>query len=165
MSTTSGQTFRAHRIGEVLTSDDDFTLQVDQPYRAGLQGLVEFSHVIVAWWAHEATDQAAEDTVMADDTPYLEGPQNVGVFSTRSPSRPTPLGLSVCAVTTVDQANGAVGLGWIDALDGTPVVDIKPYFPSSDRVRDVATPDWCATWPPCLEDSADFAWETVLSEL
>jgi tRNA (Thr-GGU) A37 N-methylase len=59
----------------------------------------------------------------------------------------------------VDLENGLVIVPWIDAEDGTPILDIKPYHPSSDRVRDVRMPEWCAHWPQSLEDSAAFDWE------
>lgn len=158
------QTFDVRRIGEISVDGHEFNLWIDEPYRRGLRGLAEFSHVIITWWAHETPNQEPAETLIAHETPYLKGPENVGVFSTRSPQRPNRLGISVCAIASIDEQSGMISLGWIDALNETPVVDLKPYFPSSDRVRDAETPDWCAGWPACLEDSASFAWETVLSE-
>jgi tRNA (Thr-GGU) A37 N-methylase len=53
----------------------------------------------------------------------------------------------------------AVELESAYAEDGTPVIDLKPYHPSSDTVRLAKRPPWCAAWPSCYEDSADFAWD------
>jgi tRNA (Thr-GGU) A37 N-methylase len=49
-----------------------------------------------------------------------------------------------------------VHLAWIDAFDGTPVLDLKPYIPISDRVRDVRIAEWLADWPEWMEDAAEF---------
>jgi len=129
-----------------------------------LEGLADFSHLIVTWWADRADELAGHGPLVAEPTPYVEGPTRAGVFATRSPLRPTPIGLSVAGIISVDDTAGEIELGWIDALDNTPVVDIKPYFPSSDRVRDATVPSWCATWPNCLEDSSAFDWAAVLRE-
>lgn len=83
----------------------------------------------------------------------------MGTFATRSPERPNPIALSCCGVTYVDLDNGIIGLEYIDARNGSPVLDIKPYTPSIDRVEKVSMPDWCAHWSRCYEDSGDFDWE------
>ena len=67
-------------------------------------------------------------------------------MATRSPIRPNPIAVTACALLAVDAENG------------TPVLDIKPYEPSDDKVRDVKMPDWCAHWPACLEESENFDW-------
>ena len=59
----------------------------------------------------------------------------------------------------MDKENAIVGLSYIDANDGTPVLDIKPYPPSLDRVESPAVPGWCAHWPRNIEGSGDFDWE------
>jgi hypothetical protein len=53
---------------------------------------------------------------------------------------------------------GIVRVPFMDAEDGTPILDIKPYHPSVDRIREVRVPAWCATWPQWYEDSATFDW-------
>jgi tRNA (Thr-GGU) A37 N-methylase len=62
------------------------------------------------------------------------------------------------AVISVDVEKGLVIVPWIDAEDGTPILDIKPYHPSSDRIRDVTMPKWCQHWPQWYEDSGEFDW-------
>lgn len=52
----------------------------------------------------------------------------------------------------------------MDAEDGTPVIDIKPYTPSFDRVESPIVPDWCASWPKDVETSGDFGWKHSISD-
>jgi tRNA (Thr-GGU) A37 N-methylase len=63
----------------------------------------------------------------------------------------------------VDPQNHRLEISYTDAEDGTPVLDIKPYHPSEDRVRDVRMPDWCAHWPEYWEESGDFDWSGEFS--
>ncbi len=156
MSTPS-DTFTISQIG-TLTTGNGFTLTVDEPYRQGLDGLEGFSHVIVLWVAHQ-TDEGS----IVLNNPYVEGPERPGVFSTRSASRPNRLGISVAPVVSTDFDRGQLTLAWIDTLDQTPVVDVKPYFPSSDRVSQATTPDWCSNWPQNLEESATFDWDSAFN--
>jgi tRNA-Thr(GGU) m(6)t(6)A37 methyltransferase TsaA len=171
--TTTTATTTTTVIGTVEAKNGRFAITIDPQYRPGLEGLADFSHVMVAWWADRTAEHAElgeheENTghgpLVLEQTPYVEGPDRAGVFATRSPLRPTPLGISVAGIVSIDEVTGTIELGWIDAVDETPVVDIKPYFPSSDRVRDVAMPSWCASWPANLEESATFDWEAVLRE-
>ena len=92
--------------------------------------------------------------------PYIRGPERLGVFSTRSPQRPNPLAVSCAQVLCVDSACGAVDLAYLDAADGTPVLDLKPYTPSLDRVERPGGPDWCAHWPGSVEASGAFDWSS-----
>jgi hypothetical protein len=66
-----------------------------------------------------------------------------GVFASRAPVRPNPIGLSVCRILTVD--GNTVRIESIDAFDGTPILDVKPHIPNVDRPTNVKLPDW---WTP-----------------
>ncbi len=77
----------------------------------------------------------------------------------RSPSRPNPIGLSIIDLAEVDASSATIYTYFIDTEPGTPIVDIKPYFPASDRVTTAATPSWCQHWLQSVEDSATFAWD------
>ena len=83
----------------------------------------------------------------------------MGVFATRGSVRPNPLVLSVCGVLAIDEEKGRIQLDYIDAHDGSPLLDIKPYTPSLDRVEQPVVPAWCAHWPTNVESSGDFDWE------
>lgn len=91
----------------------------------GLKDLDGFSHVIVLYHLHGS--QGFELLV----TPFLDTEER-GVFSTRAPRRPNAIGLSVLEVAGVDVAGGVLHLNNVDVLDGTPVLDIKPYVPAFD---------------------------------
>lgn len=83
----------------------------------------------------------------------------MGIFATRSPIRPNPIALTAVEIIHVDYQSGIIQIAYIDANDGTPVLDIKPYTPNLDRVETPVVPEWCSHWPKSLEESGTFAWE------
>ena len=85
----------------------------------------------------------------------------VDILAIRSETRPNPVLITTAAVISIDQDKGIVELPWIEAETGTPIIDIKPYQPSSDRVKNVQLPDWCSEWPQWYEDSATFDWTAI----
>jgi tRNA (Thr-GGU) A37 N-methylase len=148
-------TLSLQTIGTVQT-EPSFALRIDPAYAPGLTGLEGFSHVVVLWHAHQAP--AWDAAALLIDKPYRLAPPQLGVFATRSPFRPSGLCQSVAVVTGLDPARGLVQLAWIDAQAGSPVLDIKPYQPSVDRVEAPRLPDWCAHWPANCETSGAFDW-------
>ena len=133
------------------------TIRLDKELAAGLEGLDGFGHILVLWHAHENPPWDPENLTVSE--PYRLGPERLGLLATRSAYRPNPICVSVAAVIGVDAQKGVIEVPWIDAEDGSPVLDVKPYHPSADRVRDVTLPDWCSHWPQSLEESGDFAWD------
>jgi len=105
------------------------TLLVDPPYRAGLPGLERASHVIILSWLHHAPRN-----LIVQKPGHAAEPK--GVFSLRSPARPNPVGLHVAKLVGLDIGSGRIELDAIDVLDGTPVIDLKPYFASTDAFAD-----------------------------
>jgi len=154
------ETYTLQPIGEVRIDDQGFTILVDDRYRAGLKELTGFSHLNILFWCHYLDQPEYRGLVIAD-RPYKKGPDQVGVFATRSPARPNPIALTAVPVLDLDSKAGVVRIAYIDAEPGSPVLDIKPYLPAVDRIRDVATPSWCAEWPQWYEDSATFDWGAV----
>ncbi|MBN2051644.1 MAG: SAM-dependent methyltransferase [Spirochaetales bacterium] len=150
--------FNVKTVGTVRAGKDGFTIRLEEPYRKALNGLEGFSHIQVLWWGH-LMDGEEYRSFVEGDKPYKKGPDKLGVFATRSPVRPNPIELTTAGVLSVDQKQGIIHLAWIDAEDGSPVLDIKPYHPSDDRVKNVSVPAWCDHWPKWQEDTADFAWE------
>lgn len=98
-----------------------------------LRGIEQFSHLWLSFVFHQTMAQGWHPTVRP---PRLGGNERMGVFATRSTFRPNPLGLSVVELHGVQQSQGRLSLqlGAIDLLDGTPVVDIKPYIPYADSL-------------------------------
>ncbi len=150
--------FRLQTIGKISNKDGQARLMLDRDYAEALEGLDGFEHIQVLWW-FDGCDHAQERAKRSESKPYVHGPERLGVFATRSPSRPNPIALSCAGVTYIDHENGIVGLGYIDANDGSPLLDIKPYTPSLDRVEEPGVPGWCAHWPQSVETSGAFAWE------
>ncbi|WP_456408391.1 tRNA (N6-threonylcarbamoyladenosine(37)-N6)-methyltransferase TrmO [Thiolapillus sp.] len=99
------------------------------------EGLDAFSHIWVSFVFHQCLEQGWKERVRP---PRLGGNQAMGVFATRSPFRPNHLGLSVVRLDRIETRAGRVRLHVLgaDLLDGTPVVDIKPYLPYVDKVSD-----------------------------
>jgi tRNA-Thr(GGU) m(6)t(6)A37 methyltransferase TsaA len=100
---------------------------------AGLHDLEGFSHLILLYWLHQV--RSPEMTV----TPPFDG-QPRGLFTTRSPRRPNPIGLSVVAFEGFAAPDRLI-VRYLDCLDGTPLLDIKPYLASTDSEPD-ATMGW-----------------------
>ncbi len=121
-----------------------------------LVGLSEFSHVWLLSWFHLNTNKKFKSTV---HPPRLKG-GTVGVFASRSPHRPSPIGLSVAKLDRIEK--DTLYLSQIDLVDGTPILDIKPYIPSYDAV-DGARAGWAAR---AQNASLDVAFsETALADL
>lgn len=131
-------------IGEVATDDVGRFLRIVPAYRAGLRGLADFSHVYALWWAARYDVPEARE-VLVVPLPYAEG-HEVGVFACRAPVRPNLVMTTLCAITSVDEEAGVVRVGGIDAFDGTPLLDLKPYYGCTDRVRDPRQPDYLVGW-------------------
>ena len=144
---------RIHPIGRIESDSGGLRIKLDPPYGKGLRGLA--GYVQVLWWADGCDNETARATLV-ETKPYVKGPDEIGVFATRSPERPNPIALSVAAIAYVDEAAGTVGLHYIDTFPGTAVLDLKPYTPSLDRVEHPTTPEWCRHWPRSCEDSGDF---------
>ena len=110
------------------------TVEVRPDLAAGLADLDGFSRIWLLYWLHRADGFALTVTPYLDDTPH-------GLFATRAPRRPCPIGLSCVRLLGVDGA--VLRIADVDLLDGTPLLDIKPYVPRFD-----AWPDERAGWLP-----------------
>ena len=110
------------------------TIVFEPPYRNPdcLRGIADFSHLWLIWEFDKVAGAGWSPTVLP---PKLGGKTRVGVFATRSPFRPNPLGMS-CVVLTGVRQDAKLGpvlcLSGADLMDGTPIFDIKPYVPYSD---------------------------------
>jgi len=145
-------------IGNVRTGAEGYALKIAPAFRPALLGLNGFGHISVLWWSHYL-DTSEHRSILEAEQPYKHAPARLGIFATRSPLRPNPICISTVPILRVDMKEGLVSIPWIDAEDGTPILDIKPYHPSSDRIRDLRMPTWCQHWPQWFEESAEFDWE------
>jgi tRNA-Thr(GGU) m(6)t(6)A37 methyltransferase TsaA len=111
-------------------------LKPDSAYFTALNHLESFSHVWVVFVFHQANDREWTPTIRP---PRIGAPNRVGVFASRSPHRPNPIGISAVKLDRIDlEAKGGIEihLSGIDLLDGTPVLDLKPYIPYADSITD-----------------------------
>lgn len=143
-------TFYLHSIGYILNSEHGVWLEILEPFRPALKLLDHFSHVMVFWWA-DKHDNEKSRSIMQTEPPYAKG-KVTGVFATRAEYRPNPIAMTTCQILKVDEAKGIVQVGNIDAYDGTPIVDLKAYYPVCDRVKDVRVPQWVSDWPEWLPE-------------
>jgi tRNA (adenine37-N6)-methyltransferase len=111
---------------------------------ASLEGLDAFSHMFCIFLFHENTNMHKmannkKSTFKAKIAPPQLGGRKIGVFSTRTPHRPNPVGLSVVRIERVDMKKRKVYIRGADLVDGTPILDVKPYLPF-DSIRDYRVP-------------------------
>jgi len=140
---------------EVNESIGLFRLQIQEAYRPALQGLESCSHAIILWWADRLDNPGGRAGDLVVDLPYAPGLQS-GVFANRSQARPNPIAITTSTLINVEEDSGSVDLAYIDAFDGTPVLDIKPYLPMSDLALDAEYPEWLAGFPSSIEEAAVF---------
>ena len=127
-----------------------------------LRGLEDFSHIWLVWQFSGAVRESWSPTVRP---PRLGGNTRVGVFATRSPFRPNPLGLSSVKLEAIEQrpdVGPVLIVRGADLMDGTPIYDIKPYIPYADCHPDAAEGFTGQTRTPHLEVSCpETLWQTV----
>lgn len=112
-----------------------------------LTGVEEFSHLFVLFWLHEMSEQDKKILKVyprgRDDMPLL------GVFATRTPHRPNPIGLTRVKLLSIE--GNIVTVQGLDAFDGTPILDIKP-FDSWDSIEEFKVPEW---WKKLEKEKTD----------
>ena len=131
--------FRIFPIGSVRRRDERVAIEIDPKYEDALLGLDQHSHIIVFSWFHESDSPQKRKILRVHPRGNKANPLT-GVFATRSPVRPNPISIYVCRILSID--GNVIHIEKIDASDGTPVIDIKPYVPRLDAVSDVRVPEW-----------------------
>jgi tRNA (adenine37-N6)-methyltransferase len=98
-------------------------VRLEPQFLAGLQDLAGFERIWLIYWLHKAPGLSLRVT------PFLDQ-QERGVFATRAPTRPAPIGISVVRLLAMEE--GVLDIADVDMIDGTPLLDIKPYVPEFD---------------------------------
>jgi tRNA-Thr(GGU) m(6)t(6)A37 methyltransferase TsaA len=106
------------------------TVELFKEFKDGLADLEGFSHIILLYHFHSSRDYKPQVVPFMDSEPR-------GLFSTRAPNRPNPIGISIVQLGRI--AGNILHLYNIDVLDGTPLLDIKPYIPEFDAQKNVNT--------------------------
>jgi tRNA-Thr(GGU) m(6)t(6)A37 methyltransferase TsaA len=112
-------------------------IEIDAAWADALDGIEEFSHVWVVWWLDESEnppDALRVHPQRRQDLPL------VGLFATRSPQRPNPIALT--AVRLVRREGTTLTVSGLDAFEGSPVLDLKPYLRRGDLIADARQPLW-----------------------
>ena len=108
-------------------AEGDFHIVIDPACEKGLFGLEKYSHIYILYWLHRQTEPL--EWVI---TPHHNNANPIGLFASRTPLRPNPIGLALVKLRQID--GNTLHISGIDALDGTPVLDIKPYHPGLDSL-------------------------------
>jgi len=132
--------FIVHSIGTVRQQSEQALIEIDPAFRDGLLGLDGFSHIVVCYWFDRNDTPEARSVLRTRPRANPANPLT-GVFATHSPRRPNPIAISLCRLLAVEGTTLTVDR--IDALDGTPVIDIKCFIPSTRFAQEtVRVPDW-----------------------
>ena len=111
---------------------------VDTSLEKALDNLGEFSHIIVIYWLHKVS--SAERTIEKVHPKGKKDLPLVGVLASRSPARPNPIGMATVRLLSIDR--NVLKVQGLDALNGTPLLDIKPFIPKYDCPEKAITPAW-----------------------
>lgn len=134
-----------HFIGAVgRVENDEAEITIFPEFCPGLKGIENYSHLIILYWFHQR-DNAEERRVLQVVPKRHPGAPLVGVFASRSPTRPNPIGL--CVVELIRVEGCKLRVKGLDAIEGSPVVDIKPYLPRADLVTEARAPEWMSHGP------------------
>ena len=110
------------------------TIELDPQWEEGLKDLETFSHLVLLTHLHQVASYSLEVVPFLDDRPH-------GIFATRSPRRPNPIGLSIVRLVRI--AGCTLHVEDVDLVDGTPLLDIKPFVPALDN-RETERIGWFA---------------------
>lgn len=113
-------------------------IELKPEFVGGLKGLDGFSHAIIVTYLHKANYESSRH--LQRRPRGLRTMPIVGIFSQRAKDRPNPIG--VTAVKIVDVGDDYLEVRGLDAINSTPVLDIKPYYPEYDRIKSPTTPLW-----------------------
>lgn len=131
-------------IGVVESSGEQSRVKIFPEFCAGLQGLDNFSHIIILYWLHLRDNEKERGVLRVVPRKHTKNVK-VGVFACRSPSRPNPIGLCVVRLMTVRDC--LLTVKGLDALEGSPIIDIKPYIPRADAIPNARTLEWTSHGP------------------
>jgi len=131
---------KLYPVGRVDRKGKTVKLWIHEKYRDALKGLDGFSHAIVLYWFDRNDTPEKRNILQVHPRGNKKNPLT-GVFACRAPVRPNLIAVSRCKILGIEE--GVLSIDKIDALDGSPVLDIKPYIPSIDfETNGIRVPDW-----------------------
>ena len=136
---TAIKTICLNPVGVVKKQGERTWLEVLPEYGPALKGLQDFSHLWVFYWFHGNDNPEERKTLQVHPRRDPANPLT-GVFACRAPVRPNLIGFTACRVIKVE--GSVVEVADLDAQDGSPILDLKPYIPSGDAIPEAVTPGW-----------------------
>jgi len=130
---------RMDPVGIVKKQGQRAWLEIYPEYAPALTGLKEFSHLWVFYWFHENDNPEERRTLQVHPRRDPANPLT-GVFACRAPVRPNLIGFTACRIIKVE--GNVVEVADLDAQDGSPILDLKPYIPDGDAIPEARTPAW-----------------------
>lgn len=129
------------RIGVIRKeNDENARIEIDDEYTNGLLGVDGFSHLMVCYWFHENDTPEKRNVLQIHPKRNKKNPLT-GVFGAHLPMRPNLIAISFCRKLAMEK--NTIFIDRIDAFDGSPVIDIKPYIPVDALMsEDIKVPDW-----------------------
>ena len=136
----TGSSFQLYPVGRVKRKGKAVSLHIFKKYTDALKGLDGFSHVFVLYWFDRNDTREKRNILQVHPRGNKKNPLT-GVFACRAPVRPNLIALSLCKIISVK--NNIVYIENIDALNNSPILDLKPYIPHIDHItKDIYVPDW-----------------------
>lgn len=132
--------FKIFPVGVVIKTEEAPRIEIYAPFEKALLGLDGFSHITICYWFHRNDTPESRKTLQIHPRKNKRNPLT-GVFATHSPVRPNLIALSQCKILRID--GRLIHIDEIDALDGSPVIDIKPYIPIDKlETSEIKLPAW-----------------------
>ena len=131
--------FKILPIGFINKEKKKVWIEIDEKYTDALLGLGGFSHINVFYWFHQNDNPENRKMLQVHPRRDRKNPLT-GVFATHSPRRPNLIACSLCKILSIQE--NTIFIDDIDALAGSPVIDIKCYIPSTRSFSDLRLPDW-----------------------
>ena len=113
-------------------------IEINKELEKGLTGLKDFSHLTIIYHLDKA--EFSEEKHLCRKPQNREELPSVGIFAQRAKNRPNPLGITT--VELMDVKDNIIYVKGLDAINGTPILDIKPYYPQYDKVENAKIPEW-----------------------
>lgn len=134
------ESFQVFSIGYIHR--EQMCIEILPQFRPALKSLDNFSHLTVLFWAHQnGAVETRNEIELQIEPPYAPG-KITGIFATRSELRPNPILSTPCKIESIDPDKGLIYVNKVDGFEGSPVLDIKGYFPIMDRVNGAVIPEW-----------------------
>jgi len=121
------------------TGEQEAEVRIFPEFCAGLKGIEDFSHLIILYWIHLRDNEEERRTLLVFPRRHAVNVET-GVFACRSPSRPNPIGLCVVELLKIEEC--LLTVKYLDALEGSPIIDVKPYIPRADSIPNAQVPEW-----------------------